>query len=100
MLRVVVIIGQFVEDVEPVVGFVFEKIFPHHRLQGSVESLDDGRFFVGLGRKIFYFFAFEKSSHSDVVKFFSVVELQDVWVLSESDFEFLEQVQYGLGHVM
>ena len=96
MLGGVVISGEFVQHVDPVVGSLAVKKFPHHGFQGSVEPFHDGGLFVG---EEIYVVTFQEIPNADVVKFFSLVKLNDVGIFSKPLSEFFQQQVDGSRHV-
>ena len=57
----VVIFNEFVQRVDPVVGSLAVKKFPHHGFQGSVEPFHDGGLFVGMREEIIYVVTLQKA---------------------------------------
>ena len=99
MIGEVVIFSEFGLHVDPVVGSLAAKIFPHHGLQSSVEPFHDGGLFVRLRGEVAYVVTLQEIPDADVVKLFPLVKLNDVRIFPESPADFFQQQVDGLRHV-
>ena len=97
---VVVVLHELVQNVEPVLGVLRVKIFPHHRFQGPVEPLDDRGLLLGPRGEVLHLVFFQQRFHADVIELLSLVELDDGRILPEPLLEFFQENVHGLCHAL
>ena len=88
---VVVVIGELIQHVNPVVSPLTVKVFPHHSFQGSVKPFYHGNFFVRLCGEVVYAMTFQKIPNTNVIKLLTLVKLSYIWVLTEPRLKLIQQ---------